>query len=253
MFEGLKKLMKHPSLDLSLPPATTQDLCQLENHEYHYLFDHNNVVHSPCAFNYVFTDQRFYMWQQNHMEGTPHLILRNNIHPALLSRRARIRGKVHTVTAKEILAVDKKVENGVKYERRRVRLIIPINKDVQQNRYDAFSPVYLTAWIYLDNQQYWQDKFQYDANIWRGRRDSAYMPAKAWLDNRPYIGPYFTPTQQPAHQPRMNIAFWRNGYNNLKESIRQEDKFAAEAADRRKLEEKETITEHYHFYGKSVS
>lgn len=222
MFAGLMKLMTK-NISLPMPPKHTPDLCLLENHEYHWVFDHDNAVHSPMAFNYAFTDQRFYMWQKNHVPGTPHILLRENAHPRCISRRARVKGKVHTMTAKEIVAIDNKLENGVKYERRKVRLILPFPKEIRRTTVDEVTPTNCWAWIYVDKLEYWKDKFQFDADIWRGREGSQYIPVKSWKDNRAFIGPYFTPKHGPATPTKLQTALWRHTYNNFKASVRAEE------------------------------
>lgn len=235
MFKKLRNLVELPSSSFiakAKPSSFTPDLCFLEQKPVHLIFDHNNNVKTPCMHNAVYTDQKFSMWLRNHEEGTPTLLFTDHIHPDdRMLPRARVRGKLHQVTAKDIAALDRELNNRVQSDRKLCRIIIPSEYSAKTLEYET-----KTAWVYADRKDFWAPKFEFDFNIWRGRKDSAYLPAPTFKDERPFINSFFTPPQRKAHQPRMTMAFFN--YTQFKFDLYHEEKDYTEECRQRSLEEK---------------
>lgn len=209
-FRELKNILAFPSKDFAekfSTPKTTPDICLLQQQRYHWVFDHNNFIHTPCEFNEVYSDQRFYMWQQNHEEGTPPLVFKDVIIDQRSSSRARLKGKLHKVPTEQLVNLDLQLENRVNYERRQTRLVFPFDSNFWRKKsWEAVEPLMFNAWIYVNSLPLWRPKFEYDFAFWRGRSNTAFTPAKTRLDNRQFIGRYFTPNQGEAHKPKCTFA-----------------------------------------------
>jgi hypothetical protein len=192
------------------PPKNTPDLCLLEQQEFHLMFDWDNRVRSPIAIKDVYTEQKFFMYAQNHINGTPPLAFSKPPCYKRHSLGARLSGKLHLVPTKDMVALDKMCLNHVESIRRKIKIVLPFFRETGP-RYnaEARTPLTYPAWVYFDNHNFWKPKFQFDFEIWRGRRDSAFLSAKTKLcDWREHVRYAFAPAQRPAHQPRLSLGFF---------------------------------------------
>lgn len=237
------------------PSQFTPDRCVLEQQEHHYVFDFRKKwPNISCVQFEAYTEPRFQMFLQNHVDGTPPLIFTENIYPKAVPDidkermlphvpRAKLRGRLHIVTPKDIVELDNQMQNGLLFNRRLVRIVLPHRKDqlsdadrdtqigfirayrTKSNRYfqDALSrsyetvrnlsegtPIKTLAWVYEDHPSHWVPQFKFDWDMWRGRRDAAFQPAKTFKDERTWINEYFVPTQGKAHKPKLTMGFRDN-------------------------------------------
>jgi hypothetical protein len=251
MFNLKKKLVQNLRNFQSLPsqhfvqqsavPPNTRDLCRLEQWPRHYVFDWRNDVKNDCLFKLAVTSQRFFMWLQNHEENTPPLVFREQVTDRMCPR-ARLRGKLHEVSVADIVALDKQLGNGVQSERKLTRVLIPEMYRVDSHS-DEYSPpkffsrnyglsyrgmlLETSAWVYCDKADIWRPRFDFDFQIWRGRRDTAYVPADVFKDNDPDINSYFTPMSYRAHQPRAGFHFRKDNDDFRIKMAAEEDVYNA--------------------------
>lgn len=208
MFEKLwDKMFVRPD---TRPPVNTPDLCLLQQKPVHLIFDWRNVVKSHALVDEAYTTRKFVMWKQNHVDQTPPLVFNRQIHPLRVMERAKVRGKVHTISVDDIVSLDKQIDNGVSWIRRPVPITLAELTD-RTNKLDEEQPVRVSAWMYVSNFDWWRPQFDFDYDLWRGRKDSMFLPAEVKDHAQKHIARYFLPVAGPAHKVRPTFAFFDMG------------------------------------------
>jgi hypothetical protein len=191
------------------PPFNTPDLVKLQQQEFNLVFDWDNrVTKAPCAFpgSPIFSDQTFLMYLQNHEQGTPGLVFNGQMHPGFIGTpRARLKGKLHPVTAEQMVELDAIHGNRVQSVRKRIRVVLADKFTFQHQTNVCYGiPVRVNAWVYNHNPQYWGPKFQYDQQHFRGHsKESVYLPCPTYIDERPYVKRFFQPFQRVGFNPTL--------------------------------------------------
>ena len=191
------------------PPFNTPDLVKLQQQEFNLVFDWDNRVRkAPCAFpgSPIYTDQTFVSYLQNHEDGTPALVFNGQMHPGFPGQpRAKLKGKLHPVTAEQMVELDGMCGNRVQSLRKRVRIFHADKFNKQPGTKLVYGqPIRNTAWIYYHNPQYWGPKFQYDQQHFRGHtKESVYLPCPYAVDHHPYINRFYTPFSRVGFTPKL--------------------------------------------------
>lgn len=194
---------------IAAPPFNTPDMVKLQQQEFNWVFDWDNRVrNAPCAFpgDPLFTDQTFLMYLQNHEDGTPGLVFNHQMHRGFPGiPRAKLKGKLHPVTAEQMAELDAKCGNRVQSIRKRVRIIHANKFNGQPGTKLLYGePIRTVAWMYLNNDKYWEPKFQYDQEHFRGHtKESVYLPCPQMDDHHPYIRRFYVPYYRVGFTPTL--------------------------------------------------
>lgn len=233
MLQKMKDWFELPSaafIHESKPPANTPDLCLLQQQQYHWVFDCNDQVQAPVSFAEVYTDQRYHMVIQQHEDRQPGLLFRQDL-PKRMTARARVPGKLHIMSPTQMVELDKEKGNRVNSTRKLVRIIIPkFFLDKFDKRLSYGIPARAAAWVYHDEMDPWVEKLQFDFNLFRGRKDSAYLPAPVIKDERPWLDVRFLHRKGEANKPRLSIGY-RDG-KQYKVDMFHEEKDYQDAQER---------------------
>jgi hypothetical protein len=191
------------------PPIHTPDLVKLQQQEFNLVFDWDNRVRkAPCAFpgSPIFSDQTFLMYLQNHEDGTPGLVFNHQMHRGFPGQpRAKLKGKLHPCTAEQMLELDGLCGNRVQSLRKRVRVLLADRFTFQHQTNVCYGhPVRVNAWMYFNNDRYWESKFQYDLQHFRGHtKESLYLPCPHVIDERPYVKRFYQPYSRIGFEPTL--------------------------------------------------
>lgn len=210
----------------SLPPTSTPDLALLRQQEYWYVFDWANIANIfPVTFWEAYSVPKFYMYQCIHERGTPVIVFNKQVDERYNTVPARLRGKIHLVTPKDIVDIDRRQANGVHCVRKLIRVMLPhFFVDPRPDRYSPIRPATCLAWVYMDNIYPWREIFEYDYSIWRNKGGYVPMTQKSiWLDSRGHVGRYYVPTAVKQVHPKYNSTIQH--YSDFKIRVRQEDDF----------------------------
>lgn len=132
----------------------------------------------------VLTQDKFSYWKKNLGKKSFALALENGY-----TEKRQIRGELHLLLTEQIFKLDEHRENGVQYDRKRVKLILPYTQT--QMKYQQMGFVLedvplmdktINAWMYVGRSEYW-DKLL----------DGGYMfsPVKHFTPHNPLLQQYY--------------------------------------------------------------
>jgi gamma-glutamylcyclotransferase (GGCT)/AIG2-like uncharacterized protein YtfP len=150
-------------------PNNTPDLFRLEHSEFHRLFEYgemkkdmpkHTVLHvDPICTAY--TVEKLPLWTHNQGEGTIPFAARINL-PSLIVPRPKVCGELYQITKDKLIELDNLRLNGVSFERKRVKLIVPF-LDPEGD------PIECRAWMYVGKKKYWEPMIQWDQDFYLTR------------------------------------------------------------------------------------
>lgn len=153
-------------------------------------FPHHRMLGGTFS-SYGITHDYFYLWHDKE-KGYP---LASKI-GGINAGRTRVRGELYLVPSNHVMNIDRHRENGVRFHRKTVWIILP-----DGNRIQAYSYVAVDA--------YWKETIQWDNTFHKGNGGSTYVPMNADTENKhdPTMGRWteFTPEtinkKKPCHDP----------------------------------------------------
>lgn len=146
----------------------TPDIWQLEKKRFQLTFvcdelQRNMIMHhqigeysrSVCK---AFTKERFSLWRMNLGKVSRVIPLRTEFYGAELHS---IKGELYATVSQQYPELDKYKQNGVLYQRERVRLVIPtktIKWSYPEGHFSETPSVYIgTAWMWIGIPEYWNN------------------------------------------------------------------------------------------------
>ncbi len=102
----------------------TPDLCLLEMHKAHLLFDYSDTLKEEPLSIAVTRSNKLQLWRQH--DG-------KNIRPIVIGGaevpRARVGGALFSVTTEDLVTLDNIRANNIMFNRRRIPILVPNDKD----------------------------------------------------------------------------------------------------------------------------
>lgn len=141
----------------------TPDLPALEQRERHWVFiccdlklrlPRDYMIEREPDVSSAFTEKSFVMWKKKLGNQSYPIPLENTFddpfgqHPPL-----RIQGELYLLTPSQIILLDNLRLNGVEFERKRVKIIVPFRKG---RLYKTFTKR-VEAWMYIGRSSYWDE------------------------------------------------------------------------------------------------
>lgn len=198
------------SVDLPKVPVYTPDLGWLEQFEFQLLFCPDEIQRSQLGYSIIkdhsafianaYTRKTFDYWEQRvstQRLGIP-LPAANHTIGTLFPRSCRIRGEIHAVRPTTFIELDAHKENTIRFQRKRVELLLPyrplLNRNVSLRERHKELPLCLQgekkmlgtekvhiirAWMYIGNPEYWDNLL--DAG-WSGfKHVHSFTSRRKWL------------------------------------------------------------------------
>ncbi len=157
----------------------TPDLCLLEMHKAHLLFDYSDTLKEEPLSIAVTRSNKLQLWRQH--DG-------KNIRPIVISGvevpRARIGGALFSVTTEDLVTLDNIRANNIMFNRRRIPILVPNDKD-------CYNPLGVSAWIYVGCNKYWGDRIRWDRNFYREGVGATFTRGNLVKDSHPWIREYY--------------------------------------------------------------
>jgi hypothetical protein len=139
----------------------TPDFSVLDDEAIHLVVDVGPINNDLPAYSTVYTVEKMALWKGAgfavpiRMEGASH---------------TRVTGTLHRVSGEELLALDKRKQNGVWFNREK----IPVLHKVQGT---------IWAWFYVGNNAYWEERIRFEITHRNG--SASVKPAPRFIDNDP--------------------------------------------------------------------
>jgi gamma-glutamylcyclotransferase (GGCT)/AIG2-like uncharacterized protein YtfP len=188
--EGLQKA-------LSMIPPHTPDLWKLEQSEYQLVFEYGDLQNrmpkhqmvQPYSAYTAFTNEKFAVFN-SHCEDESYPVAFKSTFMDVQKRpmrRSKVRGELFAVKAKNLMLIDSYRQNGVQFERKRVRVVTPMIDTEGKN-------MTADAWMYLGKLDNWKDKIEWDRDFTKGR-GNLFHSLPVQIDNNPTFNNHihFTP------------------------------------------------------------
>jgi hypothetical protein len=121
----------------------------------------------------AFTVQKCPMWTNNRAEDTFPIGAKCHV-PGFSAPRARIAGELYLVPTQSIPFLDTHYRNGVEFERKSVKLIVPTLNE-------RGDPTELRAFMYVGKKDYWKPAIDWDMHYYHGDGDISLI--KPYRDN----------------------------------------------------------------------
>lgn len=193
IFNGNKKAM--PSNEWLKDPQTppfTPDLHFFERRPYTLFFEYSDLqdrmpkhqMVSPYFTTPAYTAERYGCL--NHSED-PKAIAFDDHFKERPIRRQKIRGELYAIKLPAPILIDSYRQNGVQFERRRVKVLYPIVREPESHRERTREETVICsafAWMYFGKPDYWSDQINWDASFYKGRRGSMFPESKVYTDLR---------------------------------------------------------------------
>jgi len=157
----------------------TTDEYKLDQKPYHWLLEYGELMNGMPLHNVIggtpvspgFTDQRFTLWV-NKESHTPCILKMRIDYPAM---RAKVAGELYAMTKKEIIDLDIFRQNGVLFQRKFMKVLLPDG-----------SPIH--AWVYLGGKAL-EKQIRWDLDFYKGRDGSHFIVGKTL--NNYKLGTYY--------------------------------------------------------------
>lgn len=179
MFNILRLL--RPSSDF-IPPHTP-DFTELQDApgwlffeygEFKHGLPHQNKFKSNEVRGKALTVQKLPMWVRNNGLNSYPIAL--DYHPEAATQRASVSGEVYLVPTKAIPFIDSWRSNGVTFDRKSVKLIIPSGEEIK-------------AFMYKGRKEFWSECIDWDIQFYRGRQGAQFSfvhPQRCELNSNKY-------------------------------------------------------------------
>lgn len=166
-------------------PQYTPDMWRLEQHANVLLFDYGlvNGAKPECS---AFTCDRFAVLKQHLKKATFPVAFNWNVD----APRHRVCGSLYQLTPFELARIDYQKQNGVFYTRRKVKIIVPQDKDQPFSDHNG-NPIELSAWMYGGCKSHWGPMLDWDRSFYRGREGSVFSPVTVIKSSRPWLDTYY--------------------------------------------------------------
>lgn len=156
--------------EITSTPENTPDLYRLDRSQHHLLLEygemmiglphHRQINELPVIMN-AFTVQKMPLWKTNEGQGTIPIAY-DFVPKGFILEKPRVCGQLFKLTRDHIIHLDKQRQNGVIFNRKRVRVFVP-------NPSDNESPFQVSAWMYAGNGKHWQPRIEWDHEFFHHR------------------------------------------------------------------------------------
>lgn len=154
-------------------PEFTPDLALLENRQEHLLFHYGDQFGHLPQVGIGFTDEKMIMWVSRTQMGAAPVALQ--LHVQRNIPRGRIGGFLYVASTEELISLDTGFENGVVFNRKRVKLRLPHDSQTRNREFRHYTEQ--RAFMYVGNKDYWEPKIDWDSCFHRGNGTSEFYPA----------------------------------------------------------------------------
>lgn len=190
IFRSKKTHLRAISREALAENSYTPDLPVLEQSSHVLLFEygdlrqgftHHKMIGDDLK-SYCVTHDYFYLWCVRKGEGSFPLASKIG---GINAGRTRIRGELYRVPADHVSNIDRHRENGVKFRRKQIRVLLPSGES-------------MLVWAYIAIDAYWKQEIQWDNQFYRGNGGSTYAPMNHDLEDlkRPFLGHYTEFTEE---------------------------------------------------------
>lgn len=203
----LNRLLKIISRKPKMPDASwleaadrevdfTPDLWKLEQYEWQLLFTYDETQWAHREYRIIkedsfnccdaFTVKTHELWQKNLGAKTFPIAIEAENRPPWRATHQKIRGEVHALRPHVFKVLDKYKLNGLEFERKRVRVLVPNKMKLwtQDGGTELKNSVKLIqAWMYVGIPSYWDDQIAHSPI-------ETYSAVETFEGDKPYIAKY---------------------------------------------------------------
>lgn len=193
LFDAFNGMPSRAWLNDQQTPPFTPDLYLFEQGQYHLFFEYGDLqdrmpkhqMVNPYATLVAYTVEKYGLITQ-FAQDEPYPLAFEDKFSNRIIRRQKIKGELYAVQKKNVILIDSYRENGLKFHRHRVKLILPWFRSPETHREKLSGqpqPIVVTAWMYFGVPVYWDRQIVWDASFYRGRRGSLFPEVKVYTDS----------------------------------------------------------------------